>query len=380
MKRLIFLLAITLLVVFVGGYIYFLGTQNFYLEDFLNDSEIVELNDWIQNGESNLVYVDDVLDFNSLTLKQKLAQMVIAFPKDEFDLNKYAQLNIGGVFIDGLDSSKKYKKMTDYFIGRTDISPFITTDMEGCWNPFENFYNSQDFTKIETEEQAYKLGLEHGKILRENGFNMDFSPVIDLEDRIWKCRSFNGDGKEVFEKASVYSNGLGEYGILSVAKHYPGKTLIENPHDKIVYGNITEEDLFPFEELVKKNISGIMLSHLIVSGKINSEGRPVSVSEEVISNLRKNFSGLIITDEINMLGLENYYCPEIRNCENKKQMYVDLFKSGNDIVLNLARDNREIFLMIFYVEKAVREGYISEEKIDESVKRILSFKRIEFVE
>lgn len=349
-KRGLILVVIILLIISIGAF------------SFLNG---------LKFRENDVMYINDSLNFSSLSLKQKIAQMIIVSAKDKSDVRAYTQLNIGGIFIDDLNSKKEYNEISSYFIEKSKIVPFITTDMEGYWNPFNEFYSSKNFGQIQTKEQAYQLGLEHGEILLENGFNMDFSPVIDLEGEIWKGRAFSSDEKDVADKSIAYLKGLNKKGIFVIAKHYPGQTLVENSHDQIVYANITKKDLFPFNELIKENISGIMLNHLIVSGEINSQGRPISISKEVISNLRNKFNGLIITDEINMRGLKDYYCSEIEDCRNITQMYIDLFNSGNDIILNFVEDNNDIFLMISIVEEAVIKGDISEEKIDNSVKRIL---------
>ena len=89
-----------------------------------------------------------------------------------------------------------------------------------------------------------------------------------------------------------------------------------------------------------------MVSHIITSGEIISEGMPSVASKKVVDDLRKNFDGLIITDEIHMLGLKNFY-------GTIDEMYVGVFKAGNDVVLNFDNNPNEIYRMI-QVVKAVR--------------------------
>ena len=250
----------------------------------------------------------------------------------------------------------------------------ITADAEGCWNPFENIQEFKSFKEIKTKEEAYEIGYSQGKLMKELGFNINLAPVVDIKDTIWGCRSFEGNSKEISQKANNYINGLQKSKIMATAKHYPGKTLIINDSHKVLtYAEIGEEDLIPFDEAIENNVSAIMVSHLIVNGSVNSNFKPSDSSEELIKELRSKYSGLIITDEINMLGLKDYY-------KNKEKMYIELFKADNDIILNFNRDAKEIYDMIKMVEKAVKKGEIKEERIDASLKRIFKAKGIKVID
>ena len=110
-----------------------------------------------------------------------------------------------------------------------------------------------------------------------------------------------------------------------------------------------------------------MVSHVITSGRIDSEGVPSVVSKKVLDDLRTHFNGLIVSDEIHMLGLKNYY-------STLDEMYVAVFKAGNDVVLNFDKDPNEIYHMIQVIKAAVERGEIPEAQIDASVTRILEAK------
>ena len=92
-----------------------------------------------------------------------------------------------------------------------------------------------------------------------------------------------------------------------------------------------------------------------------------------IADLKSRFDGLVVTDEINMLGLRESY-------HSQEQMYIDLFKAGNDIILNFDNDPNKLYYMIKVVEKAVRQGKINKEQIDNSVKKILEAKGFVVIE
>ena len=82
--------------------------------------------------------------------------------------------------------------------------------------------------------------------------------------------------------------------------------MINNLHYQEDKQEISKEDLRLFEVCFNNNISGVMVGHQIVNGELDSKGKPSSVSEEIIKSL-DNFSGLIISDEINMNGLKSFY-------------------------------------------------------------------------
>ena len=87
----------------------------------------------------------------------------------------------------------------------------------------------------------------------------------------------------------------------------------------------------------------------------------------MLDDLRQDFDGLIISDEIHMLGLKKFY-------NSIDEMYVAVFKAGNDVVLNFDNDPNEIYRMIQLVKVAVERGDIPEAQIDASVTRILKAK------
>jgi len=323
----------------------------------------------------NNVFFDrnkDILYFNSLTLKQKIAQMIITFGSEE---NKEILQNmlVGGIYLGAKPSKEDYIKTINFFQEDSIIPFLVTVDMEGCLNPFENFQKFPSLREIDNVDEAYEAGYEEGELLRELGFNINFAPVVDLEDSIWNCRNFGGTAVEVADKANAYIKGLQLHGIIATSKHYPGKTLVvKDPHRYLTYASIDDEDLLPFRETIKNNVSAIMISHIIVNGSVNSELKPAVVSSRLVGNLRGEFNGLILTDEIRMLGLRQYYA-------DIDEMYVDLFKSNNDLILNFDTNLKNLYYMIKVIEDAVERREISEERIDKSVVKILKAKGINVI-
>ncbi len=313
--------------------------------------------------ETNTLYLD------SLTLKQKIAQMIIAYGYEE-NKEDLQRMFIGGVYLNARITKDAFIDSVNYFQEGAVIPFLVSVDLEGCINPFVNFQQFPTLRQIKTKEDAYELGYDHSLLLREVGVDINLAPVVDLKDSIWKCRSFPGTPKEISEKAEAYINGMHVHGVLTTAKHYPGQTLdIRDPHKYMVFAKITEEDLLPYKTVIEDNVSAIMVTHTVAEGAVDSEGKPAVVSQKLVWGLRKDFDGLIITDDIGMQGLKAYY-------SNIDEMYVDLFRAGSDLIINFDNDPNELAYMISAVELAVKNGEISEKRIDDSVTRILKAKGI----
>ena len=315
---------------------------------------------------NNIVIEDDYVYLDSLTLRQKIAQMIIV-RGDNADF-KFTNLNIGGVFFDQQSSKEAYKKLIGSFNKKSRIKLFVATDMEGAWGPFfENFYLSPPFSEVQTNEEAFSIGIEHAQLLNESGFNLNFAPVAEYTDESYGGRVFLGTDEEVEEKLRNYLKGLNEE-IFGVCKHYPGRGMIKNLHDEIDKQYISEKDLELFEVCYEEGIFGIMVGHQIVKGELDSNGKPSSVSKEVISTIPNEV--LVISDEVNMFGLKDFY-------PNKKDMYVELINSGEDIILDFELTPTSAYRLILDLEREVNFGNINEENIDESVRKILLAKGYE---
>jgi len=316
--------------------------------------------------QPQLVIIDNTIDLSSMTLEQKIAQMVVVHG-GIWNLEPWKNMQLGGIHLFALEREELYIDTIGQFQNEARIPFFVSIDLEGCWNPLANFRESVSVSEITEVGQAFQKGSEEGEYLKRLGFTINFAPVVDLDDQIWGCRSFPGDETKVASLAEAYVLGLQNEEMISTAKHYPGKTLVvRDPHKYLVVAEIADQDIYPYQELAD-NVKSVMVSHVIVSGAVDSEGLPSVVSSTAISALKKNFAGLIISDEINMLGLKNFY-------SSQDEMYLAVFKAGNDLVLNFNEDPNEIKHMIEVVAEAVEGGEIPEEQIDGSVRKILELK------
>ena len=313
----------------------------------------------------------ETINISEMSLDEKIGQMMIVRPTD---LNEeyISNLHVGGIFLSKQKTREDYKKFVDFYKNNSKIKLFVSADMEGYWNPFSEFYDSKNFGEIKSVDESYKLGESHGKILSELGFNLDFSPVVELSDRnkVWPGRTFNGTNEEIKDKISFYIKGLHSENIFATAKHYPGGNLAKNPHLIKYKVNATKQELEMFDSAINSNVDFIMVGHPIIYGELNSNGKQATISPEIIQNLREKFGGIVITDAVTMLGLRVSYL------FNFKKVYPDLISAGNDIILDthVNSNYKKLVKRRNEVRKSVLEGKISESRINESVKRILKKK------
>jgi beta-N-acetylhexosaminidase len=311
------------------------------------------------------------INLTDLTIEEKVGQLIMVKPiglnQDYID-----ELKIGGIFLNRLNSTEKYVEKIEFYKNLSKTNLFIATDMEGYWNPFPE-YNSKNFGEINSKNESYNLGKEHGKKLSELGFNLDFSPIVEVRNTVWPGRSFTGNKKEVEDKISGYIKGLQEENILATAKHYPGGSMVKNPHLIKYKTNITKEDLEYFDFAVSKNVDFVMIGHPIVYGAIDSNGKQATISPKVINNLRQNFEGIIITDAVTMMGLRLSYL------FNFKKVYPDLILAGNNIILDshIHSGYKKIKKRRDYLIKQAKNDEVLMKKIDESVIKILEKKGYE---
>jgi beta-N-acetylhexosaminidase len=331
---------------------------------YLGHREVKEQNTDNIKIEGNTIYLD------SLNLRQKLSQMIMV-RGDKKDL-LFNNLNVGGVFLDRQTHEEKYKRLIEDYQDTAKIKLLVATDLEGAWNPFKENKPHQQFpyfSKINDSGEAYEVGLKHGELLKQVGFNLNLAPVAEYYDDVYGGRAFSGTKQEIKEKIAGYIRGLQE-NVPGTCKHYPGKSMEKNLHIVTDTQTISEEDLELFETCIENDISAMMVSHQIAKGVLDSNEKPSTVSKEVISNI--DSSVLIIADEINMWGLKEFY-PE------KNELYIDLINSGGEFILDFYLNTYELHKLLLELEKEVEQGKIETTKIEDSVRKILEFKGYEVI-
>jgi beta-N-acetylhexosaminidase len=208
------------------------------------------------------------------------------------------------------------------------------------------------------------------------GVNLNFAPVADINNNpnnpVINIRSYSENKNFVSEFCKSFVRGSLEGGVIATAKHFPGhgNTRVDSHNDlPIIRGSkeyLFKNELKPFIDLIENNIQAIMIGHLNVPAFDKEKNLPASLSYNIVTKLLKEklgFEGLIITDALNMKAVTNFFKPG-EEC-------VQAFKAGNDILL-MPVDIRAGITAIY---NAVQSGEISEKRLNDSVRKILSAKR-----
>ncbi|NQT62463.1 MAG: serine hydrolase [Candidatus Marinimicrobia bacterium] len=225
-----------------------------------------------------------------------------------------------------------------------------------------------------------KLAFEAGRITAEEGralgIHLALAPVVDVNNNpsnpIINTRAFSEDPDEVSRYAISFMQGLHSQGMLATAKHYPGHgdtqtdshiSLAQIPSDSARLWNV---ELKPFQAIIDAGVDLVMVGHLDAGEFQMEPGIPSSLSPFWLHDiLRKTqgFKGAVITDAMAMGGIT-------RNFPDRYAL-IQTIKAGSDIIIQ----NRNYKGSVDWVEEAVRDGLISESRIDESVVRILILKQ-----
>ena len=225
----------------------------------------------------------------------------------------------------------------------------------------------------EPVEQAAALAREVGTELKELGFNINFAPVADLG--LTYGRSYSTNPDEVVRYASAVGKSYDEAGLWYSYKHFPGigKTDVDLHADTSIVPvskeTLLSEDTKVFVDLIKKskpNTYTIMVSHAMYP-QIDPD-HPSSLSKTIITDwLRKDmgYNGVVVTDDMDMGALAKHY--------TFGDMAVQSILAGSDILL-VCHEYEHMQEAYNGLMKAVKDGRISKERLDESVKRILLMK------
>ena len=298
----------------------------------------------------------------------------------KFMLNEY---HVGGIilFDRNMESKDQVKSLiTD--INKTGKSAgltplFIGIDQEGgavarMEDQLIKVPPAEELGK-EPIEQAVSLAKQSGTELKGLGFNINFAPVADLG--LTYGRSFSTNPDEAVRYASAVGKAYDEAGVWYSYKHFPGigKTDVDLHADTSVVPvskeTLLNEDTKVFVDLIKQskpNTYAIMVSHAMYP-QIDAD-HPSSLSKAIITDwLRKDmgYNGVVVTDDMDMGALAKHY--------TFGDMAVQSILAGSDILL-VCHEYEHMQEAYNGLMKAVKDGRISKERLDESVKRILLMK------
>jgi len=333
---------------------------------------------------------DEVVSLSDLSLEEKVGQMIFAGVKGTAITNKTKKIistnHVGGIilFKDNLKDANQSVTLLNAMKEentKNKVPLFLGVDEEGG-----RISRLPELTKLPTNENlgkqndallSYNIGKLLGKELSAFGFNLDFAPVLDInsnpDNPIIGDRSFGNDAELVSELGLQMMKGIQSEQVISVVKHFPGHgdTAVDSHKELPIIQKSLKDlhalELIPFIRAVEQGAEVVMVGHILLP-KIDST-YPASISEKIITDILReqlDFEGIIITDDMTMKAILNNF--EIGEAA------VSAVKAGNDIVL-VAHDYANVKKTKDAILRAIETGEITEQRIDESVKRILSIKR-----
>lgn len=366
-------------------------------------SNTVEKPEQKENPDSQeTVSVQQQIDscLEDMTLEEKVAQLFIIQPEAILDVGTAVaagdatreainQNPVGGFiyFGDNLQSKEQTQEMLKnvqtYSMERTGFPAFLSVDEEGGTVARVAGTGNFDIPKIGDMadigaagdvDAAKQVGEDIGSYLAELGFNLDFAPVADVlsnpENTVVRDRSFGNDPEMVSDMAIAVSDGLEEKGILSTYKHFPGHGATSaDTHKGYAYTDKTLEELeacelIPFQRCIADGAKIIMAAH-ISAPNVTGDDTPTSLSKTMVTDIlreKMGYTGLVVTDAMNMGAITEEY--------TSAEAAVKALQAGVDVVL-MPENYQQAYQGVL---DAVADGTLTEERIDESVTRILTVK------
>ena len=296
-------------------------------------------------------------------------------------LNKYA---VGGLvyFDQNIKDKEQVKEMLSKTTMMSKYPIFLAVDEEGgsvrrvgsSGIEVTEVGDMADIGAAGDTMTAYNAGAEIASYLYELGFNLDFAPVADVVADVSASaigkRSFGGDPAAVGDMVAAAVGGFQDTGISSCLKHFPGiGAASADTHEGMAVlekslDELRASEFIPFRSGIDAGAHMIMVGHVSMPGVVGDD-TPCSLSEEVVTNWLRGelgYNGIVITDAMNMSAITEYYSAD--------QAAVMALQAGVDMIL--MPDGFEAAYE--GVLAAVRDGVISEERINESLNRIYRIK------
>ena len=347
--------------------------------------------------ESSIELTDAAHILSQMSTEEKVAQLFVVSPErlvhgvskgaytqvDNKLVEAAARYPVAGFILFGrnIQSAEQVRAFNKSLSKLTPIPPILAIDEEGGWvarlalnrNLFlPRFANMETVGKTGNTENARGAGQIIGSYLATFGFTLDFAPVVDVntnpENIVIGDRAFGDNPKLVSDMAAAFLSGLHSTGVKGCIKHFPGHgdTKGDTHKDYVAVTKTWDElkscEIIPFRQNLG-NTDCVMVAH-VTCPAIDSL-YPASLSKTLITDKLRGelgYKGLILTDALHMGAIVKSY--------GAGEACVLAFEAGNDILL-MPKDFHAGYDAIL---KAVQSGRISEERLNESVLRILQFK------
>ncbi|MGG5371913.1 glycoside hydrolase family 3 protein [Enterococcus sp. AZ196] len=324
-----------------------------------------------------------------MSLDEKIGQLffVIGQDEDQVDINEFIQTYRPGGMMYRPASAEKIKRQLATAQEASEIPLFFSANLESGGNGIisEGTWFGMPLQIAATNDptHAYELGNVAGYEAAQVGCNMSFSPIVDIDKNfrnpITNTRTFGSDQERVIQMAAAQINGLEQNGILPVIKHFPGDGVDErDQHLLSTVNSLTADEWMDsygkiYQTFIDQGVTSIMIGHILqpawernLSPEIaDADLKPASASKLLIDGLLRDklgFNGLAITDATPMIGY-NAILP-------REELLPATINAGIDMILF----NKNIDEDYAFIKKAVENGTLKLERIEEAVLRILATK------
>lgn len=328
---------------------------------------------------------------DSMNLEEKVGQLFMVDFRNHEDGSGMTVLSekaveviqnyyVGGVilFAENLDTLEQTRKLTQDMQNATGIPLFIGIDEEGGRVSRLNKSNIPHETippagEMTEPAQAEAAGKSIGETLSEMGVNVDFAPVADVntnpENPVIGNRAYSSDPDQAGDMVCAFLKGLQGTGVSGTVKHFPGHgdTAADSHKGEVFVSHdlerLKEVEFVPFAKAIENGVDFVMVGH-IKTPNATSDNLPATLSAQAVKFLRQdlNYDGIAITDAMNMQAISDYY--------GIGESTVMAVSAGIDIVL-MPGDLYEAYGALL---GGVKSGRISQERLEESLRRILSLK------
>jgi beta-N-acetylhexosaminidase len=318
----------------------------------------------------------------SVSLQEKVGQLfVIGHWSDTLTSQTtalVAEHHLGGVILmDAVGDPRGIKAQTTEWQNASMQTPlFIAIDQEGG---IVSRIKHPSFTQtaqpeITDSDTAYQIASMRAEELSALGINTNFAPVLDSStnpDAFMYDRTFQPP-ESIALLADAMMRGYQNNGVLAVPKHYPGHPdTLDDSHFTLPIVNLTSEEYKQhtraFTDVVQAGNTHILMTAHVLVPSLDSV-YPTSLSPNVIRDLRERigFQGVILTDDLAMQAISDRWTYE--------ESAVVALMAGADMIM-LAAEPESASSTIAAVVAAVKDGTLSESRIDEAYERVLAVKR-----
>ncbi len=348
------------------------------------------------NMKENPFFLDEeaqewVLDtWKKMSLEQKCGQVFCPMGLgNDPELLKHLTQDIGvGGLMYRADTTKNIQQTHRMLQEFSDIPLLLAANTEaggdGLALEGTSFGKPMAVAATNNPENAYRMGLTACKEGAALGLNWSFAPIVDINydfhNPITNVRTFGSDPEKVLAFASRYLDAADECDVAVAIKHFPGDGVDERDQHILTSVNSFSTEKwdetfgYVYSNLIQKGAKTVMVGHIAQPAYVKAINpnatrkemlRPASLSPELLTGLLRGklgFNGLISTDATPMVG----FTAAMKRCEAIPQAIA----AGCDMILF----NKSLEEDYGYLLTAVKEGKVSEERLDEAVLRILATK------